>query len=73
MANSSVKRLQNVQSQEVDAAEPNGFTGAFQTDFAPETTENPILMALELSELARILGGDLVPRPANTGHHIFLL
>ena len=50
-----------------------GFTGSKIPSFAlPESTD-PIKLACELSELARILGGEFVPRPANTGHHIFLL
>ena len=50
-----------------------GFTASFIPAFAlPEATD-PIVLACELSEIARILGGEFEPRPANTGHRIFLL
>lgn len=49
------------------------FTGKFVTNVAPPERLDPIMVALELSELARILGGDQPPRPPNSHHTIFLL
>ena len=50
-----------------------GFTGSNIPAFAlPEATD-PIVLACELSELARILGGGFTPRLPNIGHRIFLL
>ena len=47
------------------------LTGNKFSTFALAEATDPIKMACELSELARILGGEFVPRPANTGHRIF--
>ena len=51
----------------------SGFTGSNIPAFALPEASNPIVLACELSELARILGGEFTARPANTGHRIFLL
>ena len=51
----------------------SGFTGSNIPAFALPKSSNPIMLACELSELARILGGEFTVRPANTGHRIFLL
>ena len=51
----------------------SGFTGSNIPAFALPEASNPIVLACELSELARILGGEFMVRPANTGHRIFLL
>ena len=50
-----------------------GFTGSNIPTFALPEAKDPIELACELSEIARILGGEFTPRPANTGHRIFLL
>jgi len=49
------------------------FTGSNIPAFALPEAADPILLACELSELARILGGEFTPRPPNTEHFIFLL
>ena len=51
----------------------SGFTGSDILAFALPEVADPIRLACELSELARILGGEFVPKPANIGHGIFLL
>ena len=50
-----------------------GFTGSNIPAFALPEAPDPIRLACELSDLARILGGEFMPRPANIGHRIFLL
>ena len=50
-----------------------GFTGSNIPAFALPEVADPIRLACELSDLARTLGGEFVPRPANIGHRIFLL
>ena len=62
-----VKHSVNVQS------DLQGLTGNDIPSFALPPSADPILLALELSELARVLGGDWVARPANVKHQIFLL
>ncbi|GEM_PF-2593610 len=49
------------------------FTGSDIPAFALPEAVDPIQLACELSELARILGGEFTPRPPNTEHRIFLL
>lgn len=51
----------------------SGFTGSNIPAFGLPQVANPIVLACELSELARLLGGEFTVRPANTGHCIFLL
>ncbi len=51
----------------------DGFTGSNIPAFALPEAVDPILLACELSELARILGGEFTPRPPNSEHRIFLL
>lgn len=51
----------------------SGFTGSNIPAFALPEVADPIRLACELSDLARILGGEFVPRPANIGHRIFWL
>ena len=51
----------------------SGFTGSDIPAFALPEAADPIRLACELSDLARILGGEFEPRPANIGHRIFLL
>ena len=59
--------------QDSDDEKLTSLTGSNIPAFAlPEATD-PIVLACELSELARILGGEFTPRPPNTGHRIFLL
>ena len=50
-----------------------GFTGSNIPTFALPEAADPIELACELSELARILAGEFTARPANTEHRIFLL
>ena len=56
-----------------DSEKLTGFTGSNIPAFALPEVADPIRLACELSELARILGGEFTPRPANIGHRIFLL
>jgi hypothetical protein len=49
------------------------FTGKQIPAFALPEPSDPLMCALELSEVARILGGDLPARAAHTEHRIFLL
>jgi len=49
------------------------FTGSDIVNIAVPEPLDPIMVALELSELARILGGEPPPRPPNLHHTIFLL
>lgn len=56
-----------------DSETLTGFTGSNIPAFALPEVADPIRFACELSELARILGGEFTPRPANIGHRIFLL
>jgi hypothetical protein len=51
----------------------DALTGSDIPYFPPPDVRNPILVALELSALAELLGGPFAPRPANTTHRIFLL
>jgi hypothetical protein len=51
----------------------DAFTGKEIPSFALPEPSDPLMCALELSEVARLLGGDLPPRAANTEHRIFLL
>jgi len=49
------------------------FTGSDIVNIpAPERADR-LMAALELSELARMLGGEQEPRPPNVHHTIFLL
>ncbi len=77
--------MTNLSKQATNAALPNstkngsdsellsGFTGCDIPAFALPEVADPIRLACELSDLARILGGEFAPRPANIGHRIFLL
>ena len=50
----------------------DGFTGSNIPAFALPEAADPIVLACELSKLARILGGGFKPRPPNSEHRIFL-
>lgn len=65
--------LSGTAKSDADSEKLTGFTGSNIPAFALPEVADPIRLACELSELARILGGEFTPRPANIGHRIFLL
>lgn len=69
----SAERLSAQPASHEPETEAPGLTGNAIQKQAPPFCADPITTALELSELARILGGEWRPRPANPQHRIFLL
>ena len=60
-------------TKKVGADDVTGFTGSDIPAFEFPEVKDPIRLACELSELARILGGERSPRPASKGNWVFLL